>query len=521
MTIIATSYTEGFVVLALGLVSGYGLWAWKFRQMRNALALEQKSILENARREADSLAREARLAAEENALALKKEAEQVAGRRLQEIKDLEHRLEQREGLFNRQLEGLMQQEKLCQERQRSQQEKEDALAIARQEIDGQIQHWREQLAQLAHLNQEAARELLLKELEQEVRQDAADLNRHIMEDTKAKAEEEARRIIGLAIQRYAGDHASETSTSAITLPSEEIKGRIIGREGRNIRSFEAATGVTVLIDDTPNAVVLSSFDPVRREIAHESMLRLLSDGRIHPTRIEEIVAKVSQEIEDAILRAGEEAVFKAGLPPMPLEIVKMLGRLRFRFSYAQNILNHSIEVAHLAGILAAELGMDISAAKRAGLLHDIGKALNHEVEGSHALIGAEFLQRHGESEAVCSAVAAHHGDAHHAHPISVLVSAADAISASRPGARSETMTTYLKRLENLEKIARTFAGVEKCYAVQAGRELRVLVHPEQVSDQQAYTLARNLVRKIEDELQYPGQIRVTVIRETRFIEFAK
>jgi ribonuclease Y len=325
----------------------------------------------------------------------------------------------------------------------------------------------------------------------------------------------------MAIQRYAGEHTFETTTATISLPNEEIKGRIIGREGRNIRAFEAATGITVLIDDTPNAVVLSGFDPVRREIARESMQRLILDGRIHPTRIEEVVHKVSQEMDETILRAGNEALFKVGLPTVHIEIIKLLGRLRFRHSFSQNVLDHSVEVAHLVGLLAVELGLDITTAKRTGLFHDIGKAVNHEIEGAHALVGAEMLKRYGESEEVVNGVASHHDEVPSIGPWGILVSAADAISASRPGARSETMTTYLKRLEKLERIGLSFTGVEKCFAIQAGRELRVIVQPDQLNDEQAYALARSVARKVEEELQYPGQIRVTVIRETRCVEFAK
>ncbi len=300
-----------------------------------------------------------------------------------------------------------------------------------------------------------------------------------------------------------------------------MKGRIIGRDGRNIRAFEAATGITVLIDDTPNAVVLSGFDPVRREIAREAMTRLILDGRIHPTRIEEVVAKVTQEMDETIVRLGEEAVQKSGLPPMHPEVVKLLGKLHFRRSYSQNVLDHSVEVAHLMGLMAAELGLDTVTAKRAGLLHDIGKAVSHEVEGPHAVIGADFVKRHGESEEVVNGVASHHNDVPPVGPWGILVSAADAISASRPGARSENMSVYLKRVEDLEQLAMSFPGVEKCFAVHAGRELRVLVQPDHVTDDQAFALARNIAQKIENELQYPGQIKITVIRETRCIEVAK
>jgi ribonucrease Y len=362
---------------------------------------------------------------------------------------------------------------------------------------------------------------LLKEIEQQAQADAGALSRRILEEAKTYAEEKAKWIISTAIQRYAGSHTFESTSSTIALPDNEIKGRIIGREGRNIRAFESATGVTVLIDDTPNAVVLSGFDPVRREIARESMQRLVLDGRIHPTRIEEVVAAVKAEMEEAVLRSGEEAVVRVGIAPMHTEIVKLLGRLKFRQSFSQNVLEHSIEVAHLMALMAGELGLDVQIAKRAGLLHDIGKAVNHEIEGPHALVGADIIKRHGEPEPVVNGVASHHGEAPYNGPWGVLVGAADAISASRPGARSETLTTYIKRVESLERIGMSFEGVEKVFAVQAGRELRVLVQPEKLNDDQAFALARNITRRIEDELQYPGQIRVTVIRETRCVEFAK
>jgi ribonuclease Y len=398
----------------------------------------------------------------------------------------------------------------------------DAQARKEQEaLACSIARCRDELHRISNLSAADARELLLKKVREEALQDAGELTRHILCEAKTKAEEQARRIISLAIQRYAGEHTFETTTATVELQGDDIKGRIIGREGRNIRAFEAATGVTVLIDDTPNAVVLSGFDPVRREIARESMHRLILDGRIHPTRIEEVVAKVSQEMDEAILRAGEEAIVKLGLPPMHVEILRLLGRLKFRRSFTQNILDHSIEVAHLTGLMAAELGLDPVAARRAGLLHDVGKAIDHEVEGTHAIIGAEFIKRYGEPDDVVNGVASHHDEVPHSTVLGILVSAADAISASRPGARSETMTTYLKRLEHLERIGISFAGVDKCFAVQAGRELRVVVKPEEVGDEEAYAMARNIARKIEEDLQYPGQIRVTVVRETRCIEFAK
>ena len=504
-----------------GALLGTGLYHWKDRKSAAARATEIDLQLENARRAADNVLREARLAANEEALKLREQGEKALSSRRRELAELEQKLAQREGLVTGQLEGLVSQERHLREQTRKLQECQDALEAKEKSLEGLQQQRKTQLQEVARLSESEARAMLLKEVEAEAARDAANVSRHLLESAKSKAEEQARRIITMAIQRYAGTHTFETTTATVALQGDDIKGRIIGREGRNIRAFEAATGITVLIDDTPNAVVLSGFDPVRREIAREAMQRLILDGRIHPTRIEEVVRQVTQEIDETIIKAGEEAVFKVGLPVLHGEIVKLLGRLRFRHSFSQNILDHSIEVAHLTGIMAAELGLDVTAAKKSGLLHDIGKALNHEMEGSHAIIGADFIQRFGESEDVVNGVASHHDEVPHTNLFGTLVSAADAISASRPGARSETMTTYIKRLENLEQIALSFKGVEKCFAVQAGRELRVIVRPEEVTDDQAFNLARSLARRIEDELQYPGQIRVTVSRETRFIEMAK
>jgi ribonucrease Y len=507
--------------LVVGTIIGYWLVRWKERNVRAALAIKEQSILDAAGREAETLAREARLKASEEIARLKQDTEQSFAARQCQLVEAERRLVERETLINRQLEHFVGEEKALRAQQTDWQKKSEALDALRRELAEVMKQRREQLQTIAHLSEAEARNQLLKEVELEALQDAGNLTRRILEEAKTRAEEKARRIISLAIQRYAGDHTFESTSATLTLPDEELKGRIIGREGRNIRAFENATGVTVLIDDTPNAVVLSGFDPVRREIARESMQRLLLDGRIHPTRIEEVVAKVSAEMDDSIVKAGEDAVQQAGLPPMHAEIVKLLGRLKFRHSFSQNILQHSVEVAHLIGLMAAELGLDITTAKRAGLLHDIGKAINHEVEGAHALIGADLIRRFGEAEEVVNAVASHHDEVPHHGPLGILVGAADAISASRPGARSETMTTYVKRVEDLEKIGCSFPGVERCFAVQAGRELRVMVQPEQLTDEQAFALARNISRKIEEELQYPGQIRVTVVRETRCVEYAK
>jgi ribonuclease Y len=507
--------------LLAGLVLGSLLWRWLVGREKAAVAHQCQATLDAARREAEALVREARLTAAEESARLRREVETGVAGQKREIEGAQGRLIQRETLVNQQLEGLVQREQRQREHESTLERDRTALQLHEREIAALRQEVRHQLEHIAHLSETEARALLMKQVEREALRDATDLSRRRLEEARNSAETEARRIISLAIQRYAGEHTFETTTTTVALNGEDLKGRIIGREGRNIRAFEAATGVTVLIDDTPNAVVLSGFDPVRREVARQSMERLIVDGRIHPTRIEEVVAKVKQEIEETILRAGEEALFRLGLPPMHADLVRLVGRLRFRHSYSQNILDHSIEVAQIAGMMAAELRGNVTLTKRAGLLHDIGKAVNHEVEGSHANIGADLARRYGEPEEVVNGIASHHDEVEHVGLIGHLVSAADAISASRPGARSESMTTYLKRLENLEHIGVSFSGVEKCYAVQAGREVRVLVQPEIITDEEAYSLARNIARRIEDELLYPGQIRVTVVRETRCVEFAK
>jgi ribonuclease Y len=516
-----TQFLEGVLLFLAGAAAGYGIWRWRDRNLRSAIKLKEDSILENARRDAENITREARLQANEETLKVREETERKFAERRQVLAESESRITQRETLINAQLAALTEQERTLRQQQSSLDEFRRRLERDRDELQDMKQETQSLLQRIGRLSETEARAQLIKQIEQSAMKDAGDLARHILEDAKTRAEEQARRLISLAIQRYAGSHTFETTTATLALTGDDIKGRIIGREGRNIRAFEAATGITVLIDDTPNAVVLSGFDPVRREVARESMQRLMQDGRIHPTRIEEVVAEVKREMDENIIKFGEEAVFKLGLPPMNPEIVKKLGALRFRYSFSQNILNHSVEVAQLMALMAAEMGLDVIAAKRSGLLHDIGKALDHEIEGSHAIIGADFVKRHGENEDVVNAVASHHDEVPHTNPLGILVSAADAMSASRPGARSETMTTYIKRLESLERIGLSFPGVEKAFAVQAGRELRVFVTPNLINDEQAFTLARTLVRKIEDELQYPGQIRVTVVRETRCVEYAK
>lgn len=505
----------------LGMCCGYFISRWRERNIRAALNLKAQDLIDKAQREAQSIVQEGRIAANYLNLKMRAEIEQLTISKNKEIAAGEQRLGERECLVNRQLDKLVHEEQKLRDAKNQCETKQAELDKLHAESTNLVNKRREELARISKLDEAEIRAAYLKQIEQESLRDAVQLSQHILDDAKAKAEDKARRILCTAIQRYAGNHVFETSTATVTIGNEEMKGRIIGREGRNIRAFEAATGITVLIDDTPGAVVLSGFDPVRREIAREAMERLILDGRIHPARIEEVVATVSQEIDEVILHAGEDAVMKVGLTPLHTEVVKLLGRLRFRNSFSQNILQHSMEVAQLTGLMAAEVGLDVATARRIGLLHDIGKAVSHEVEGPHALVGAEILKRHGESDIVTNAVAAHHGEAPAEGLLSVLVSAADAISASRPGARSETILTYIKRVDDLEKIGLSFSGVEKCYALQAGRELRVMVQPNHVSDDEAFIMARNISRKIENELQYPGQIRVTIVRETRCVEFAK
>jgi ribonuclease Y len=519
-SLVDTLENAGFVLS--GAVACYLLLKWRKGQANQIEATQNQALAEKARLEAESILRDARLAANQEVLKSHAQLEEALSARRAERLELERRLAEREGLINSQLQRVVEGEQSLDQQKRDLEKQAAELKTLESELTKLQAQVRLELERVASLSPAEARECLLKRIEQESLRDANTLSRHILEDARSKAEEKAKRIISIAIQRYAGGHTFENTTASIALTGgEDIKGRIIGREGRNIRAFEAATGVTVLIDDTPGSVLLSGFDPVRREIARDAMQRLIADGRIHPTRIEEVVAEVTQEMNETILRLGEEATQKAGLPPLAPELTKYLGRLHFRHSFSQNILDHSVEVAHLMGLMASELGIDVLSAKRAGLLHDIGKALNHEVEGPHALVGADLIKRNGESEAVVNGVASHHNDVSPIGPLGILVSAADAISASRPGARSENMTTYLKRMENLEKLAASCIGVEKAFAVQAGRELRVFVQPDQVDDEQAYALARSLAAKVENELQYPGQIRITVIRETRCIEVAK
>lgn len=378
-----------------------------------------------------------------------------------------------------------------------------------------------ELERLSGLSTEDAKRRLLQSVEEEVKHETAMLIKDLEQQAKEEADKKAREIISLAIQRCAADHVAETTVSVVALPNDEMKGRIIGREGRNIRTLETLTGIDLIIDDTPEAVIISGFDPVRREVARVALEKLINDGRIHPSRIEEMVEKAQKEVEQKIKEAGEQATFAVGVHGLHPELIKLLGRLKYRTSYGQNVLNHSVEVAHLAGLMASELGVDVVLAKRAGLLHDIGKAIDHEMEGSHVEIGMEIAKKYRESELVLNAIMAHHGDVEPKSVEAVLVAAADAVSAARPGARRETLESYLKRLTRLEEISESFEGVEKCFAVQAGREIRIMVKPDQIDDATSILLARDIAKKIEAEMEYPGQIKVVIIRETRAVDYAK
>lgn len=507
---------ENAVALTLGAGTVCLLYLWRDKASRRTREAEAA----RARLEAERIIQQGRIAAQEEALKLRQEVERAGAARQAEHAEAERRLADREALLNAQLSRFVELERRLEAQSEELERRANAVVEREREVAELDRQRREQLRALAGINEADARASYLAEVRNEAARDANHLAQRIIEQARAEAEGKARDIITLAIQRYAGSQRADHLTTSIAI-GDEIKGRIIGREGRNIRSFESATGVTVLIDDAPGTVILSGFDPVRREVAREAMQRLIADGRIHPTRIEEVVAQVSKETEEMILRLGEGAVHEAGIRSLHPEILKLLGRLHFRHSYSQNILTHSVEVAHLVGLLAAELSLDVPTAKRVGLLHDIGKAVSHEMEGPHATVGAELVRRYGEPEVVVNGVASHHNDVPPVGPYGILVSAADAISASRPGARSESLATYLKRIEDLEKLASAIPGVERSYALQAGRELRVFVHPEEVTDEEAFALARTVASRIQNEIQYPGQIKVTVIRESRCVEIAK
>jgi ribonuclease Y len=496
----------------------------ELRRQKEAQATAEetaKRILGEANREAESLRKTAVLTGKEELIKLREEWElEVRGRR-EEVEREERKVDEREGQLNRKYDLLEQRERDTNRRAESVVQNERNLIQKQQDLEKLLGEERRRLEQLAGISAADAKAELMHRMEEEALADAANKIREIRETAKRNAEREAKKIIALAIQRIAAEQSVEATVSAVSLPNDEMKGRIIGREGRNIRAFELATGVDVIIDDTPDTVVVSCFDPVRREIARLSLEKLVADGRIHPGRIEEVVNKSRQEVETSIVETGEQAAYESGVHGLHPELVKLIGRMRWRTSYGQNILNHSKEVAWLAGIMAAELGLDVSMARRGALLHDVGKVLTHEHEGTHVQLGVEVATRYGENPLVVNCIAAHHDDVPHETEVSVLVQAADAISGARPGARREAFETYVKRLEGLEKIASSYRGIEKVFAIQAGREIRVIVTPEEVDDPRMSTLTEEIARRIEAELQYPGQIKVVLIRETRAVDFAR
>jgi len=476
--------------------------------------LKAKQLIDDAEKSAESIKKESILEAKEEVHKLRNDFEKETRERRNEIQRLERRIIQREEILDKKSEAIENKEEALNKKQQEIKEKEAS-------VDELYDSQRQELEKLSNLSSEEARELLLEETRKEIKHDVAVMIKDIENKAKEESDKKAREIISCAIQRCAADHVAESTVYVVSLPNDEMKGRIIGREGRNIRALETLTGVDLIIDDTPEAVILSGFDPIRRQIARIALEKLIIDGRIHPARIEEMVEKAKKEVENDIKEEGEQATFETGVHGLHQEIIKLLGRLKYRTSYGQNVLKHSIEVAYLAGLMASELGMDPTLAKRAGLLHDIGKAVDHEVEGPHALIGSEMAKKYHESQVIVNAIAAHHGDVESESIEAILVQAADAISAARPGARRETIEAYIKRLEKLEEIANSYEGVDKSYAIQAGREVRIMVKPEVVDDLGCVEMARNIVKTIENELEYPGQIKVNIIREIRSIEYAK
>ncbi len=484
-------------------------------------SVKAEEILQAARKEAENTLKESALQAKDYQLQVKLDFERETRDRKNEISQLEKRLLQKEDALDRKTEALESRAQEFGKKESELSDREQGLERRNAELQEIIGAAKENLERIAGVTAEQAKAELVEMVVNDAKMEAGKKIRAIDEEFKEEAAQKAKKMISLAIQRYAADYVSERVVTAVPLPSEEMKGRIIGREGRNIRAFEAATGIDVIIDDTPEAVILSGFNPVRREVARIALTRLVQDGRIHPARIEETVERVTKEVDEIVREAGEQALFDLGLHGIHPELVKLIGKLKYRTSYGQNIYTHSLEVAFLCGMIASELGLNAKVAKRAGLLHDIGKAVDHEVEGPHALIGADLCKKYGESGRVIHAIAAHHEDESPRDVLPILVQASDALSGARPGARREMLANYLKRLEDLEKIAKSFAGVEKSYAIQAGREVRIIVDNHKVSDDVATMLARDIANKVEAELSYPGQIRVTVIRETRAVEYAR
>lgn len=509
------------IPIIVGVVCGTGCWFggyWYRRNIAEAKVAKAedavKQMIDAAQKRAETIKKETILEAKEEVYKLKSENERENRERRNEIQRSERRLLQKEELLDKKIEAIEQREENAVKKQKE-------IEASEAEINELKAKQLKELETISGMSMDEAKDILLESVEHDARHEAALMLREIEQKTKEEADKRARNIVSLAIQRCAADHVAETTVSVVALPNDEMKGRIIGREGRNICTLETATGVDLIIDDTPEAVILSGFDPVRREVARIALEKLIMDGRIHPGRIEEMVEKARKEVDVQIREAGEQAIFECGIHGLHHELVKLLGRLKYRTSYGQNVLKHSIEVSHLAGIMAAEIGANVTLAKRAGLLHDIGKAIDHEVEGPHVQIGADVAKKYRENNQVINAIMAHHGDVEPATVEAVLVQAADAISAARPGARRETLENYIKRLEKLEEIANSFEGVDKSFAIQAGREIRIIVKPENVNDADTIIMAKEIVKRIETELEYPGQIKVNVIRETRAVEFAK
>jgi ribonuclease Y len=493
----------------------------RFRGEAPAAPVDTEAILGEARKQAEILKKEALLKAKEEVYADRARVEKELEERKGEFAKIESRLQQREGNLDKKDENLGKREERLEQRETQLDARDKELAGLQGDLQQKAAEVTRTLERVANMSAEEAKQELRNQLLSEARHDSAKELRELEEEARKTADRKAKEIISLAVQRYAGDYVAERTVTSVQLPGEDMKGRIIGREGRNIRALEAATGIDLIVDDTPETVLLSGYNPVRRAVARVALERLIADGRIHPARIEEVVKKASKEIDQEIHDAGEQATFDVGVHGIHPEIVTLVGRLKFRSSFAQNVLVHSLEVSFLCGIMAAELGVDVKKAKRAGLLHDIGKAVDHEVEGSHATIGADLARKHNEPADIVHAIAAHHDDVKMESVLDVLVQSADALSAARPGARREMLETYVKRLQDLERIASSFEGVAKSYAIQAGREIRIIVDHDKLTDDDSLLLSKDIARKVEGELSYPGQIRVTVIRETRAVEYAK
>ena len=518
--------------LVIGLAVGY-IYRKNVQEKKIGRTEEYaRNLLDDAQRRAEEKKKEKIIEAKEEVIRLKNELDREINSRRAEVQRSERRIAQREETLDKKADNLDARETTLERKQaeldRLTQEAQDyavrqktAAETAEQAARELEEKQRVELERVAKMTQEEAKDMIVQRIQKEAFHDAGVMVREIEQNAKNEADKKARNIVAMAIQRCASDHVAETTVSVVSLPNEDMKGRIIGREGRNIRTLETATGVDLIIDDTPEAVIVSAFDPVRREIARIALEKLIADGRIHPARIEEMVEKARREVDNQIRETGEQAIFETNMHGIHHELVKLLGRMRYRTSYGQNVLKHSIEVYHLAGLMAAELGADVTLAKRAGLLHDIGKAVDHELEGTHVELGVEMCKRYHESPEVIHCIAAHHNDIEPTTVEAVLVQAADAISAARPGARRESIENYIRRLEKLEEIASSFQGVEKSFAIQSGREVRIMVKPEDISDEGTTVLAREIAKRIENELEYPGQIKVNVIRETRCTEFAK